>query len=1137
MKLPRLSHAYARTLMRITIAQLLCTVLFLNMTYARTVKAQALLEQSITLSVENKEIRVVLSTIEKAAKVTFSYIPQQIQADRKVSINISNQRLSTVLDQLFRNLPITYEVVGKKQILLSVRPTGQPSIPTLLPKNTSFEPSPATDRQLSGTVKSETGEGLPGVSVVVKNTTRGTTTDADGKYRLSVPDEATTLVFSFVGYLNQEIAIGNRSTIDVKLIPDQKSLNEVVVVGYGTVKKSDLTGSVAKVGEADIKATPIVALDRAMQGRVAGVQVTTNSAQPGGTTTVRIRGTGSVNAGNEPLYVIDGYPTGNLNSINPNDIESIEILKDASATAIYGSRGSNGVVIVTTKRGKEGQSSVNFESYYGVQSVRRKIPLLNAREYAEFINEARTNGGSAAYFDGSAPDRPLPSSLGEGTNWQNEVLREAPIQNYQLSFTGGETKTRYAISGSYYDQQGIIKNSYFKRFTLRANLDREVKSWLKVGLSMQGAYTNANAARTETDGGINSGVTTSAINYAPVFPIYNSAGTYYLDQGSLNGNLVDNPVGLVNEITNINLNTRILGNVFADLKLAEGLTFRTSWGADILNSKTNNYATRLIRLGATSNGSASVNSSFSLNWLNENTLSYTRTIAQKHSLNALIGYTTQGYHNEGVGASAVNFTDDFAQFNNLAAGATLQTPSSSASDWALISYLARVNYNYDSRFLVTLTARRDGSSRFGTNNKYGFFPSGALAWRIINEKFLKNQKLLTDLKLRTSYGLSGNQSIGDYQYLSGLGVSTSVLGGASPVLRTGWTPTGISNLDLRWEKSAQFDVGVDVSLLNNRIQFTADYYVKTTSDLLFSVNIPQTTGYSSALRNIGKVENRGLELSLSTINVDKKDVRWNTEFSLAVNSNKILTLDGRPEFTTGEGSGHLQVSNTVLLKVGEALGNFYGRIMDGIFQNQGEIDNSAQKTAKPGDIKYRDLNGDGVINDNDRTIIGNGYPKLFGGFNNTVTYKGFELNVFFQGISGNQILNYLRFDLYNLNGNNNQTKDVVNRWTPTNPSNEIPRATLTGGQRILSTFHIEDGAYLRLKNISLGYNLPHGLLNKLAIRNAKVYVAAQNYLTFTAYKGYDPEVSRFGTTSISQGMDYGGYPAAKTLLFGLNLTL
>lgn len=991
------------------------------------------------------------------------------------------------------------------------------------------------EESITGTVTDESGAGLPGVSVLVKGTARGTITDVAGKYKLSVPDKQAVLVFSFVGYLAQEVSITNLNTVNIVLKTDIKALNEVVVVGYGTVKKSDLTGSVVSVGEKNIKATPIVALDRAMQGRAAGVLVTQNSAKPGGSSTIRIRGTGSVNAGNEPLYVIDGYPTGNLNSINPSDIESIEILKDASATAIYGSRGSNGVVMVTTKRGKEGQSSIDFESYYGVQSVRREIPLLNAQQYAEFINEARINGGGRAYFDGSSAAQPLPTALGEGTNWQKEAFQTAPIQNYQLSLSGGETQTRYAISGSYYDQQGIILNSYFKRYTLRANLDREVSSRLKVGLSMQGAYTKSNSARTETDGGANSGVTNAALNFAPTFPVLNTAGVYYRDQSTLNGNLVDNPVGLAKEVTDQFTTMRLLTNVFADFKIMEGLTFRTSWGADLYNTKSNYYATRLIGLGAGTNGSASVSTSQNINWLNENTLTYAKTFSEKHNLTALVGYTTQGYHNESVGASAINFNDDFALFNNLGAGATLQTPSSGASDWALISYLARVNYGFTNRLLVTLTARRDGSSRFGPNNKYGFFPSGAIAWRIINEPFMQSQKVFSDLKFRLSYGLTGNQEIGDYRYLSSIGVASYPFGGSSASLKVGGIPNGISNLDLSWEKNAQFDAGLDMSLLSGRLQITADYYIKTTSDLLFSVNVPQTTGYSTSLRNIGQVENKGLELGINTVNIEKNGFQWTSDFNIAFNKNKVLALDGRPEFTAGDGSGHLQVSNTVLMKVGEPLGNFYGRVVEGIFQNQAEIDASAQKTAKPGDFKFADLNADGIINDLDRTVIGNGNPKFFGGLNNTLTYKGWELNIFLQGSYGNEILNFSRFDLYNLNGNNNQAAEVLERWTPTNPSNTIPRATSTGGQRILSSFHVEDGSYLRVKNLSLGYNLPANFLKTLTVRSVKVYLAAQNWFTFTKYKGFDPEVSRFGTTSISQGMDYGGYPAAKTILVGLNV--
>ncbi|RCR71351.1 TonB-dependent receptor [Larkinella punicea] len=1102
----------------------------------------------------------VLKNLEKQHHVVFDYNRRELKDKFVAPVTNAAGSLERTLQILLepfnlvveKNNPHSYLIYSrdrKRPETKSAGETKNAEQPTSLPatkaqaqQSFSLEAfptgsSPIQERTISGNVTDVVrNEPLPGVSIIQKGTTRGTTTDKDGAFRMPIPVGDVVLVFSYVGYEKQELSVGSQSTLTVRLKADEKSLDEVVVVGYGTVKKSDLTGSVAKVGEENIKATPIVSLDRAMQGRAAGVLVTQGSARPGGATAIRIRGTGSVNASNEPLYVIDGFPTGNLNSINPNDIESIEILKDASATAIYGSRGSNGVVMVTTKRGREGQSTVNFESYYGVQTVRRKIPLLNAREYAEFINEARVNGGGTPYFDGSSADRPAISALGTGTDWQEEVFRQAPIQNYQLSFTGGESKTRYAISGSYFDQQGIIRDSFFKRYSLRANLDREVKSWLKVGLSMQGAYGQSNSARTETEGGINSGVTNAAINFAPTFPVYNTAGTYYRDQGPLNGNNVDNPLGIAREITDLLTTTRVLANVFADVSLAKGLTFRTSWGGDLFNTKSNFYATRLIALGANTSGNASVNAVQTVNWLNENTLTYMKTVQERHNLTALLGYTTQTYHSEGVTANAVGFNDDFGLYNNLGAGATLRVPASSASDWALISYLARVNYGFDNRFLLTLTARRDGSSRFGPANKYGFFPSGALAWRLINEKFMQNQQAFSDLKFRLSYGLTGNQEIGDYRFLSSIAVAAYPFGGANPTRFNGGAPNGISNLDLRWEKNAQLDAGFDIGLLNNRLQITADYYIKTTSDLLFSVNVPLSTGYSTSLQNIGKVQNRGLELSLNTINVDQGGLRWSTEFNIAFNRNKVLTLDGRPDFLTGDGASHLNVSNTVQLKVGEPLGNFYGRVFEGVFQNQEEITNSAQKTAKPGDIRYADLNNDGVINDNDRTVIGNGYPKFFGGLNNTLSYKGVELNFFLQGSSGNSILNYGRFDLYSLNGNNNQSKEVLDRWTPTNPSNTIPRANSAGGQRILSSFHVEDGSYLRLKTISIGYNLPQALLDRATIRSAKVYLSAQNWLTFTRYQGYDPEVSRYGTSSISQGMDYGGYPAAKTVLVGLNLT-
>ncbi|MGX5817651.1 TonB-dependent receptor [Chitinophaga lutea] len=1081
--------------------------------------------QVVSLSMKNAPLRSVFAEIISQTGISIIYNENALRQTSPVSIQVKNMQVKDVLDICLKGQPVMYREKGRNIVVemrAALNPDKLPEVET-----------PA-DHPVSGTVTDEKGAPLPGASVVIKGTRQGVSTNANGEFSLPNVPAGAILVISSLGFAPAEVTVGAQSRIAVALKEKAGNLSETVVVGYGTVKKSDITGAVASVSENDIKATPVTDLDRAMQGRAAGVLVTQNSARPGGAATIRVRGAGSVNADNSPLYVVDGFPTTSINDINPADIESIEILKDASSTAIYGSRGSNGVIMVTTKRGKKGENSVNFESYYGIQSVRRKIPLLNAQQYAGFINEARVNGGGTPYFDGSSPSRPLPANVGKGTDWQDEVFRQAPMRNYQLAITGGEAKTRYAISGNYYNQDGIILNSYFKRYTLRANIDREVTSRLNIGLSMQAAYTKSNASRTETDGGASSGVTNAAINYAPVFPVYNENGRYFRDQGPLNGNLVDNPVGLANEVTDQLSTMRILANFFAEYRILDGLTFRTTWGGDLSNYKTNYYATRQIGLGAATNGDASITSGQGVNWLNENTLTYTRQFNVKHRITALAGYTTQAYRNEYVTANATNFVDDFAKYNNLVTGATLRPPGSGAGDWALISYLARLNYGFDNRLLFTVTARTDGSSRFGPNKKYGFFPSGAVAWRVINERFMEGQQLFSELKVRTSYGLTGNQEIGDYGYLSFISPVKYPFGN-NAVLQTGGVPGGISNHDLSWEKNAQFDAGIDVGFFSNRLMLTADYYVKTTSDLLFNINVPQTTGYTSSLQNIGKVENRGLELSATSYNIDRSTLKWNTAFNIAFNRNKVLALDGRPEYLTGAGSGHLGVyGNNVQMKVGEPVGNFYGRKMIGIFQSKAEIDASAQKGASPGDIRYADLNGDGVINDQDRTVIGNGNPDFFGGLNNTVTFQGIELNMFWQGSYGNEILNFGRFDLYNLNGNNNQSADVLQRWTPANPSKEIPRANSNGGQRILSSFHVEDGSYLRLKNVSVGYHFPRHLLGKVRLQSLKVYVSAQNWVTFTRYKGYDPEVSRFGSSARDQGMDYGGYPTAKTLLFGIN---
>ncbi len=1075
--------------------------------------------QKVNLDQRNVPLNKVFKEIKKQTGFTFVYTGGLLRQATRVTITMSDASLEQVLEACFRNQPLSYSIFNKMVVVKEKDPIIVTEIPL----------APPISILVKGEVVNEKGEALSGATVTEKGTNNVVATKEDGSFSINTLSSKAILIVSYVGYATREIAVNNQANISITLVQANANLGDVVVVGYGSVRKSDVTGSVSRVGAAAIEATPIVALDRAMQGRVSGVQVTTNSARPGGSTTIRIRGAGSVNAGNEPLYVIDGFPTNNLNSINPSDIETLDILKDASATAIYGSRGSNGVVLITTKRGKAGQSIIEFDSYYGIQSARRKIPVLNGKEYAEFLNEARVNGGGVAYFNGSGPERPLPSAIGEGTNWQDVVFRDAPMKNYQLSISGGEAKTRYSLSTSLYDQSGIVINSRFRRATLRANIDHDVSSKLKIGLSLQGAYINSDAASTEA-GNHRSNVTSAALNYASVFPKYNADGSYFRDPANLNPFPTDNPLALATEILNKTKGIRVFTNVYAEAKILKNLTFRTTWGADLNSNKFNNYNSRKLLLSS-GIGNASVGSDQDITWQSENTLSYSSVFKQKHVFNALLGYTFQETRYEFAQATASGFNSDFATYNNLGAATIREAPSSAVSQSALLSYLGRVNYGYDSRYLFTLTARRDGSSRLGPTKKFGYFPSGAFAWRVSNEKFMTRQKLFSDLKVRVSYGLTGNQSIGDYRFLSSLNNSSYPFNGA---LFVGSSPNGVSNLNLQWEKNQQFDVGLDLSVLNNRIQFTVDYYKKKTYDLLFDLDLPLSSGYFTSLTNVGSIENKGWEFAVNTHNIDTKNFQWKTAFNISFNKNKVLKLDGRPQFQSGTGNGDLQINNPILLKVGQPLGNFYGRIMDGIFQNQAEVDKSAQKNAKPGDIRYKDINGDGTISDLDRTVIGNGYPKFFGGLDNTVTFKNFDLNIFLQGSYGNEILNLSRLELYGLNGQN-QAKEIVNRWTPTNPSNTIPRANTAGGQKILSSYLIEDGSYLRLKNISLGYQLPALVLKKLLLQSAKVYVSAQNWLTLTNYKGYDPEVSYQGNTAISQSIDLGAYPNSKTILVGVNL--
>lgn len=1117
--------------MRWTILQCCLAALFANISFAADVRAQELLNRKVSVRASNQQIFAVLSSIEKSADVKFSYSPNLIQATRKVSLQLSNEKLSVVLEKLLGPYELTYEVVGRQIILKRNLPEEKEDSPEKEKVETK------SLLKVTGAVTDPAGMGLPGVNILIKGTQSGTTTDENGKYVLEIPDAGATLVFSFVGYVSQEVAAGTGTIVNVILKQDDKILSEVVVVGYGVVKKRDLTGSVSSIGATELKEQPVSSFNQALQGRVAGVQVTNSSNAPGGGITIRVRGGNSISASNDPLYVIDGFPMTSpdpasgannsaaypnpLSAVNPNDIESIEILKDASATAIYGSRGANGVVLVTTKRGKEGQASVDFETYYGVQQITRMLDMATAAEHTAAKNEQLRNLNFAERYgnpNGAYPKPP--AEYGEGTNWQKEIFRSAPIQNYQISISGGSDKIRYLVSGNYFNQDGIVITSNFKRFTARVNLDANVSKRVKVGTNFTISRSNNNSVN-ETGGASLVGLTLRA---SPASPIFDANGNYQLlNVGSGSGfNSIANPVAVARTSTNNLLSDRILGNVFTEIVLAEGLSARISLGADVLNTRRNIFYTPETLIGNTLNGFGSNGSANNLNLLNENVLTYSRS-SGIHGFDVVAGITFQSNREERAYAEAQDFPSYSLGANNIGLGNKPLPPRGALNKWGLNSYLGRVNYRLSGRYLFTLTGRIDGSSRFGANNKYGFFPSGAFAWRVSDEAFMKSIRAVSDLKFRLSYGVTGNDGIGLYNSLSQYATSRTVFGDAEVLANQA---SRIANPDLRWEKTAQFDAGFDLGLLGNRILITADYYIKTTTDLLLPVELPATTGFTTVTRNIGSLANRGFELGINTVNTDGM-VKWKTNANFSLNRNKVLRLNTSDQIFTANS----------IVKVGESVGSFYGNVFNGIWQTADEIKaagNLARAGDLPGAIRYKDVNGDGVFNEaTDRQILGNGLPKFIFGMTNHVSFKGFDLSVFIQGVQGNKILNETRKSMEQSDPSDNLLKTVIEgAWRADKPSNTLPsirqwRSTNT------DSFYIEDGSFVRLKNVSLGYVIP---LKPGWIKRVRAYVSGQNLVTLTQYHGFDPEVNSNFTSNTQYGLDSYAYPAARTYTLGASLS-
>ncbi|WP_234364043.1 SusC/RagA family TonB-linked outer membrane protein [Lunatibacter salilacus] len=1005
---------------------------------------------------------------------------------------------------------------------------------------------PVEMAEVRGRVTDERGDPIPGATIIIEGTASGTATDIDGNFSLEAPEGAILLV-SFIGYQAQRVTLSNQTSLTIILQEDLSSLDEIVVVGYGTQKKSDLTGSISSIKGDAVKEFPVTSIDQALQGRAAGVQVTQASAAPGGGVSVRIRGSNSINSGSEPLYVIDGFPIypdnsaygvgGNrqpsniMSTINPNDIESIEILKDASATSIYGSRGSNGVVLITTKRGKSGESKIDYEGSMSVQNISNRIDVLNGRDYATYLNTMEQSQGGAPLYTQTEIE-----AIGEGTNWLNEVTRTGMISSHQLSFTGGNEKTQYAVVGNYFENEGIIKNTDFKRYGVRLNLDNKaLDDRLTINSSWSINRTESNNA--PTDRGGPGGIIITSLGLDPTVPVRNVDGTYAL--ASYDGRFLTNPLQELEHVTDRDINNRILGNTGLTYKILDGLNFKTSIGADILSAnRATFFPSENSRLGRDRAGELTKANRSSINILNENILSYSNQINKDHRLDIVAGYTFQKELNEGMSATNRGLSASHVDQATLGGGTDIQIPSSDRREWLLKSFLGRVNYNLMEKYLLTFSLRRDGSSRFGSTNKWANFPSVAGAWRVVEEDFFQGSSLsnlISDLKFRTSWGITGNSEIPVYNSLANLREFNYVFGGN---LVLGLAEARLANPGLKWETTTMYNFGIDLSFMENRLNLTTEYFYNQTEDLLLFVTIPSSLGFESILKNSGSLENKGLEISLNYIPINRPDFRWDITGNISFLRNKITDLGtSTPFFSGSTSSGHLGIPGS-WVEAGYPIGVWRGYRYIGLFQSQEEIDSSPSRSGdRPGYPRYRDTNGDGTINPQDFTVMGDPNPDFTWGLTTTLNYRKIDFNLFIRGVHGNDIRNLQQSELGDGVQKINQIANIlVDSWTPENRN--ASRPVIDGNRDFANSYRasdyfIEDGSFIRIQNVSIGYTLP---VTKF-VRNARLYISAQNPLLFTKYKGFDPEVNNLGQNNLNRGDDYDAYPRSKTYTVGINIGL
>lgn len=1110
-------------------------VLFLSFMACFTVNAQ-----KVTLQFRQVKLAKVFEAITQQTGLTVAYSRPIVNPDRVVSIEANKEELSDVLTQLLKGMNVAFEI-GETKIYL---------------KEKTVSETPQKGERLitiSGIIVDEKGEMIIGASIAVQGTTLGTITNADGEYSLANVPENSQITISFIGYQSISLPANAKALGKIVMKEDNELLDEVVVVGYGTQSKARVTGSIASLKKEQIKDMPVTSFEQAIAGQMPGVQVMQQSGTPGSGSSIKVRGASSITAGTNPLIVIDGFPMTTSNTatlLNPEDIESIEVLKDASSAAIYGSRGANGVIVVTTKKGKEGKTNINAKAYFGVQKVSHKIEMMDAYEYANFMTTARNNywvdlnpGVNKPTDDNNTrvkkariPDYIVPYLNGEtgliNTDWQDEIFQTAAMQQYDISVSGGNQKLSHYTSASFVSQDGIIKNSGFQRFSARSNIQAVINKRVTFDLSLAPSYSKTRQISEKNHKQDGLVLLTTIAN--PAARAYDEDGSIMYGNQIELGNawgtsVIESPLAIAKSIKDNLHQFRMIGNANISVNILEGLNFKTHFGMEYSNQREDYFRPSYLgnyNTQAPTQATGKYWNAQTTNWVNENTLNYKKDFG-KHHFDVLLGLSAQKQNYLVASMEAANYPND--NVTTLNAG-IVNTGTTTESVWTLLSYFGRITYFFQNKYLLNFSIRWDGSSRFGKNNKYGCFPAVSLGWRVKEENWLKNVDMLSDLKLRVSYGKTGNFQINDYGSYSLLQANNYILNG---VLVNGLAPATSPNPNISWEKTDQWNAGFDIAFFSNQLSFSADFYHSVTDGLLLDVPVPAASGFTSSLQNIGKLQNRGFELSLKG-DFDFSGFKWAPAFNFSLNRNEVKGLGPNQEQI---------IDGNHITMIGEPIGNFYGYRILGVYKSQEDLDKYPHlNTAKIGTYIYEDISGpngvpDGEITDADRTILGNYNPDYTIGFFNSFSYKNFDLSFMIQCVQGLEIFNSARSFLLNGEGWGNGAKDLYkNYFSETNPNGKYARPSVATADKLYekSSYMVEDGSFIRFNNITLGYNFSKTFIAKMGLKGLRVYVTAQNPFTITKYSGYNPEVST-NSNALTPGIDYGAYPTNKSIAFGLNV--